>query len=991
MRRSPNTLSVLCHLLTALPTSAFVPPSFPRQQISSTTSSSPASSRCAQDTSSFYSSSAVLLSSTKDNLEATAIETLPSFSAPQPLASSGDWSAYLDESKGLIYYFHRRTGESTWEPPQGIDFDIDMSPEKKMEMRSRLKGYLEQRLNDQASDLMDVIEVERKKGMEQMKGQTADDVKSMGPAKKSQRDIQGDIEKSGVIARTGNWEALIDEKRGMIYYYNTETKESSWNRPKDFRYFKLSAAKRIALQEQNKRYLEWRKNAAKVNVLGKGTIVVSESDQPKLVGKAKQTMISPTASDVLQSLKTTARDIDNRLDEVDESPVPIVEEGDWGAYLDQRSGLVYYFNKETKESSWDPPTDDLREGIFSNMMETQSPPAADSVKDANVVTKLDFVEMAKNKESKRLEEDLRFTDEAKVAEEKRLEEEQRLARQPIDYDAAAILAFEAAGSKGRFVAFKSKYITETSDMVATKHKERVAEDARLSEETRLAEVKRLEEEQRLARQPVDYDAAARLAYESSGQSGYFDTFKATYLSETSAMIATKHKECVAEDARLSEETRLAEMKRLEEEQRLERQPVDYDAAARLAFESSGESGDFDTFKATYLSETSAMIAMKHKECVAEDARLSEETRLAEMKRLEEEQRLARQPVDYDAAARLAFESSGESGDFDTFKATYLSETSAMIATKHKACVAEDARLSEETRLAEVKRLEEEQRLARQPVDYDAAARLQYEKTDNKDETFDTFKANYFIDTSSMVGTKQKERVADDARVAADAVRAIQAEEEVMQRESIETATTKPAPPLFFLEDANNDNIKVEDPVIDEKEEEPVSAASVESQLEIDISRDEPTVYARTDTMNDAPKAPTLPLDDPFAAGNDVESLISPLKINTLYDILRCEPSATRAELKKSYILLAKETHPDALLQNGIVNDEAAEQRFVEIAHAWKILGDSTSRRRYDRELKGKGLAKSAGNIFENWVMGAAKAMDEALTKAENELEVNGKD
>jgi len=359
--------------------------------------------------------------------------------------------------------------------------------------------------------------------------------------------------------------------------------------------------------------------------------------------------------------------------------------------------------------------------------------------------------------------------------------------------------------------------------------------------------------------------------------------------------------------------------------------------------------------------------------------------------LEEEQRLARQPVDYDAAARLAFESSGESGDFDTFKATYLSETSAMIATKHKECVAEDARLSEETRLAEVKRLEEEQRLARQPVDYDAAARLQYEKTDNKDETFDTFKANYFIDTSSMVGTKQKERVADDARVAADAVRAIQAEEEVMQRESIETATTKPAPPLFFLEDANNDNIKVEDPVIDEKEEEPVSAASVESQLEIDISRDEPTIYARTDTMNDAPKAPTLPLDDPFAAGNDVESLISPLKINTLYDILRCEPSATRAELKKSYILLAKETHPDALLQNGIVNDEAAEQRFVEIAHAWKILGDSTSRRRYDRELKGKGLAKSAGNIFENWVMGAAKAMDEALTKAENELEVNGKD
>ena len=84
--------------------------------------------------------------------------------------------------------------------------------------------------------------------------------------------------------------------------------------------------------------------------------------------------------------------------------------------------------------------------------------------------------------------------------------------------------------------------------------------------------------------------------------------------------------------------------------------------------------------------------------------------------------------------------------------------------------------------------------------------------------------------------------------------------------------------------------------------------------------------------------------------------------------------------------MAKETHPDALLQNGMVNDTETELRFIEISQAWKVLGDTTSRRRYDRELQAKGLSSKAGNMFENWVMEAAKAMDEVLAVAEDSIE-----
>jgi hypothetical protein len=40
-------------------------------------------------------------------------------------------------------------------------------------------------------------------------------------------------------------------------------------------------------------------------------------------------------------------------------------------------------------------------------------------------------------------------------------------------------------------------------------------------------------------------------------------------------------------------------------------------------------------------------------------------------------------VDYDAAARLAYEEAGSVGDFDNFKFKYLEEMSAMVANKKR--------------------------------------------------------------------------------------------------------------------------------------------------------------------------------------------------------------------------------------------------------------------------------------------------------------------
>jgi len=79
---------------------------------------------------------------------------------------------------------------------------------------------------------------------------------------------------------------------------------------------------------------------------------------------------------------------------------------------------------------------------------------------------------------------------------------------------------------------------------------------------------------------------------------------------------------------------------------------------------------------------------------------------------------------------------------------------------------------------------------------------------------------------------------------------------------------------------------------------------------------------------------------------------------TLYEILNSPPNATREELKKQYILLARSLHPDAKI--GLLKSSDADSSpdidFTEVAAAWRILSDRRQRQRYDRSLRAKEFA-----------------------------------
>ncbi|KAL7536998.1 hypothetical protein ACHAWF_005629 [Thalassiosira exigua] len=84
-----------------------------------------------------------------------------------------------------------------------------------------------------------------------------------------------------------------------------------------------------------------------------------------------------------------------------------------------------------------------------------------------------------------------------------------------------------------------------------------------------------------------------------------------------------------------------------------------------------------------------------------------------------------------------------------------------------------------------------------------------------------------------------------------------------------------------------------------------------------------------------------------------------LPSKNLYDILGADPSMSRTEIKRLYLSLARETHPDAAPSNrgadGLAVPSDGGGRFNEVSQAWTILSDPRTRRAYDRDVAAEAL------------------------------------
>lgn len=201
------------------------------------------------------------------------------------------------------------------------------------------------------------------------------------------------------------------------------------------------------------------------------------------------------------------------------------------------------------------------------------------------------------------------------------------------------LAAVLTGPKGKAASSKEEDLMLTLQIIMD-HQQR---STTVSVEQFLSQQKAIE---KLSVEPekidvsIPYDAAARLAYETSDKAMKYVDFKAKYEMEAVELVKSK-RPVPAKSAVASPSVDVS---------------IPYDAAAKLAYEGSNKSMSYNEFKGKYEADTIAMVKSKR-------------------------------PVDlsipYDAAARLAFHATDRKIPYEMFKADYEAKAVAEVTAKQK--------------------------------------------------------------------------------------------------------------------------------------------------------------------------------------------------------------------------------------------------------------------------------------------------------------------
>jgi hypothetical protein len=75
------------------------------------------------------------------------------------------------------------------------------------------------------------------------------------------------------------------------------------------------------------------------------------------------------------------------------------------------------------------------------------------------------------------------------------------------------------------------------------------------------------------------------------------------------------------------------------------------------------------------------------------------------------------------------------------------------------------------------------------------------------------------------------------------------------------------------------------------------------------------------------------------------------------------PDVTTDEVRRAYLRLAMDHHPDRLLDASDEDRQRAATRMAEVNDAWEVLGDEGRRLAYDRSLLAAGATSSAEDPF----------------------------
>ena len=307
------------------------------------------------------------------------------------------WRAVLDAESGDFYYYNRRTRETTWDRPEGAEVDDRAIRGAQGEVSgsgsaaasgsapasgealeasevtddSFVKSFIRQAGGGEEEE-----EQEEEEQGERMTEQDEElEQQPEGEAKEEGAEEE-EAKEEAVPKPVGKWKAVVDKASGDTYYYNTVTKETTWDRPAEYVEKKRGRRGLSGLMAK----VEAKGGAAKKplkllkKVGGKVTRKSPRSSEEvsDLTGGSDELNVDVVLEDVGGG-DVSAEAYGSPTEEAEPSPTNILDgpvpEGEqaaqgekrkgkkplWKAIVDQSTQETYYYNRKTRETSWDKP------------------------------------------------------------------------------------------------------------------------------------------------------------------------------------------------------------------------------------------------------------------------------------------------------------------------------------------------------------------------------------------------------------------------------------------------------------------------------------------------------------------------------------------------------------------------------------------------------------------------------------------------------------
>jgi len=260
-----------------------------------------------------------------------------------------DWTEVKDPSSDKVYYYNTNTNETSWTRPEvvqakasTISVNVDESEKKENTVGDEsavTKKEEEYPVTDvkEETDTSVVENHEEREPRNEIKQETPSEVEG-NLTNTIPQDITAEAEEKTNESSTlaDDWTEVKDPSSDKVYYYNTNTNETSWTRPEVMSKGEMNVVSAAFLGSEGD----------KSNDVGDGSCGWSEIKDPN----TDKIYYYNTETNETSWEKPISMSGSEKTDDISSN-----EQNDWVETLDPSSGKNYYYHAKTEMTSWEKP------------------------------------------------------------------------------------------------------------------------------------------------------------------------------------------------------------------------------------------------------------------------------------------------------------------------------------------------------------------------------------------------------------------------------------------------------------------------------------------------------------------------------------------------------------------------------------------------------------------------------------------------------------